>query len=260
MKILVCAKQIPDLASKLGPDTANLWLDETDLPFQINEYDEYAVEEAVKLKEQRGAEPTELTVLSVGPPRVLEMLKKALAMGCDRGVHIEDDESSTKDPWQIASLIAAYAEKENFDIIFTGMQSQDRGSAQVGPTLAEALGYACATTVIAFGLEGGVITAERELEGGARSVVKLKPPAVITCELGLNTPRYPTLPNIMKARKKPIAVLKSAELGVESPRLITEKFYAPVRKGGGLVLEGEAAGLAGKVIEILKERTTVLRG
>ncbi|MEK7721026.1 MAG: electron transfer flavoprotein subunit beta/FixA family protein [Elusimicrobiota bacterium] len=260
MKILVCVKQIPDMASKLEPDTAKLWLDETDLAFQINEYDEYAVEEAVRLKEQRGSEPTDIVALSIGPVRALEVVKKALAMGCDRGVHIQDDESRLKDPWQIASLAAAYAKKENFDIIFTGMQSQDRGSAQTGPALAGALGYSCVTTVIAFRLEGEVITAERELEGGARSVIKLKLPAVITCELGLNTPRYPTLPNIMKARKKEIAVFKATELGVENPRVITEKFFAPVRKGCGLVLEGEAAALAGKVIEILKERTTVLRG
>jgi len=260
MKILVCVKQIPDMASKFKPNAANNWFTETDLAFRINEYDEYAVEEAIKLKELQGAEPSDLVVLSIGPGRVVEAIKKALAMGCDRGVHIQDDESYKSDPWQTASLIAAYAKKENFDIIFTGMQSQDRGSAQVGVTLADALGYSCTTTVVNFSFEAGIITARRELEGGAKGVVKLKMPAVITCQLGLNTPRYPTLPNIMKARKKEITVLKAADLAPEAARAVTEKFYHPVKKGGGLVLEGEPAELAGKVLEILKEKTTVLRG
>ncbi len=260
MKILVCIKQIPDMASKFKPNAANTWFTETDLAFRMNEYDEYAVEEAIKLKEKQGADPSDLVVLSVGPARVVEALKKALAMGCDRGVHIHDDESNLKDPWQIASLIAAYAKKENFDIIFTGMQSQDRGSGQVGVTLAGDLGCSCVTTAINFSLEAGVVTAKRELEGGAKGVVKLKLPAVVTCQLGLNTPRYPTLPNIMKARKKEIAVLKAAELSAEGPRAVTEKFYHPVKKGTGLVLEGEPAALAVKVLELIKEKTTVLRG
>ncbi|MDA8129986.1 MAG: electron transfer flavoprotein subunit beta/FixA family protein [Elusimicrobia bacterium] len=259
MKILVCIKQIPDMASKFKPNAAGSWFSEADLAFRMNEYDEYAVEEAVKLREKDPA--SELAVLSVGPARVVEALKKALAMGCDRAVHVPDEEAYRKDPWQIASIIAGYAKKGNFDIIFTGMQSQDRGSAQIGPLLAGMLGFSCVTTAIGFSLEGRTATAKRELEGGAKGVVKAALPAVITCQLGLNTPRYPTLPNIMKAKKKEIAVLNAAELSSEAALAGTEKFYAPVKKGTGLVLEGgDAAALAGKLIDVLKEKTTVLRG
>ncbi|MDA8132109.1 MAG: electron transfer flavoprotein subunit beta/FixA family protein [Elusimicrobia bacterium] len=259
MKILVCVKQIPDMASKFKPNADGTWFNEADLAFRMNEYDEYAVEEAVKLREKDPA--SELVVLSVGPARVVEALKKALAMGCDRAVHVQDDNVFRKDPWQIASLIAAYAKKENFDIVFTGMQSQDRGSAQIGPLLAGMLGFSCVTTVIGFSLEGRTATVRRELEGGAKGIVKAALPAVITCQLGLNTPRYPTLPNIMKAKKKEIAAFKAEELSAEAALSAAEKFYAPVKKGTGLVLEGgDAASLAGKLIDVLKEKTTVLRG
>lgn len=258
MKILVCIKQVPDMESRFKPDAAGVWYSEADLAFRINEYDEYAVEQAVKLKEQLGDAP-EVTVLSIGPDRVLEAIKKALAMGCDRAVHIQDATVHLKDPWQIASIIAAYAKDQGFDIIFTGMQSQDRGSSQVGVTLAELLGVTCATTLVGFSYDNGVITAKRELEGGIKGIVKLKTPALVTCQLGLNTPRYPTLPNIMKAKKKEIASIPAAELLKDEARATTLSFHPPAKKGGGLVLEGDINDLVDKVIGILKEKTAVLR-
>jgi electron transfer flavoprotein beta subunit len=259
MKILACVKQIPDMASKFKPNAAGNWFAEDDLAFRLNEYDEYAVEAAVQLREQGGA--TEAVALSIGPARAAEALKKALAMGCDRAVHVQDDESHLKDPWQIASMLAAWVRKENFELVFTGMQSQDRGSGQVGPLLAEMLGWSCVTTVIGFSLDGGTVTAKRELEGGAKGVVKTRLPAVITCQLGLNTPRYPTLPNIMQARKKPIDLVRAQDLAVESALSVTEEFRAPEKKGNALLLEGgDPASLAGRLLEILKEKTTVLKG
>lgn len=259
MKILTCVKQIPDMASKFKPNAAGNWFAEDDLAFRLNEYDEYAIEEAVGLREKGAA--TEAVALTIGPARAAEALKKALAMGCDRAVHVQDDEAHLKDPWQIASLLAAWVRKENFELVFTGMQSQDRGSAQVGPLLAEMLGWACVTTVISFRLDGSDITAKREIEGGAKGVVKTRLPAVITCQLGLNTPRYPTLPNIMQARKKPIDVVSAQNLAPESALTVTEEFRAPERKGKALLLEGgDPAALAGRLLEILKEKTTVLNG
>jgi electron transfer flavoprotein beta subunit len=259
MKILACVKQIPDMASRFKPNPAGNWYSEADLAFRPNEYDEYAVEEAVKLREKGTA--AEAVVLSIGPVRAAGALKKALAMGCDRAVHVQDEEAHLRDPWQIASLIAACARKENFELIFTGMQSQDRGSGQVGPLLAEMLDWSCVTTVINFSLDGRIITTRRELEGGAKGVVKTSLPAVITCQLGLNTPRYPTLPNIIKAKKKEIAVIRPQELSSEGPLAVTEKFYAPEKKGHAMVLEGgEPAALAGRLLDILKEKTTVLKG
>jgi electron transfer flavoprotein beta subunit len=258
MKLLVCIKQVPDMESRFKPDAAGVWFSDTDLAFRMNEYDEYAVEQAVRLREQLG-DSAELTVLSIGPDRVVEAIKKALAMGCDRAVHIQDTSVHLKDPWQIASIIAAYAREQGFDLIFTGMQSQDRGSAQVGVSLAEKLGIACATTLVGFSYDNGVITAKRELEGGIKGVVKMKIPALVTCQLGLNTPRYPTLPNIMKAKKKEINPIAVADLLKEDALAQTVSFHPPAKKGGGLVLEGDVAELVDKVISILKEKTAVLR-
>lgn len=258
MKILVCIKQVPDMASRFKVNGEGTWYDETDLAFRMNEYDEYAVEQAVQLKEQQGNAP-DITVLSIGPDRVVEAIKKALAMGCDRGVHIQDNASFRKDPWQIASAIAGFSRDKNFDLIFFGMQSQDRGSGQVGALVAEVLGIACATTVVGFAFVDGVITAKRELEGGVKAVVKLKLPALITCQLGLNTPRYPTLPNIMKAKKKELLALPVADFLKEKELTATTSAYPPAKKGSGVVLEGDVNDMAGKLVGILKEKTKVVK-
>lgn len=258
MKILVCIKQVPDMESRFKPNAGKVWYDDADLAWRMNEYDEYAVEQAVQLKEQLNGEP-EITVLSIGPDRVVEALKKALAMGCDLAVHIQDPAASGKDPWQIASVIAAHAKDVGYDLIFTGMQSQDRGSAQVGVTVAELLDFPCATTLVGFAYEKGTITAKREIEGGIKGVVKLRLPAVVTCQLGLNTPRYPTLPNIMKAKKKELRVVPVAELLREEPLATTVSFHPPTKKGGGIVLEGDVGQLVEQVVGLLKEKTAVLR-
>ncbi len=258
MKLLVCIKQVPDLESRFKANAEGVWYNEADLAFRMNEYDEYAVEQAVQLREKCG-DGCELTVLSIGPDRVVEAIKKSLAMGCDNAVHIQDSAASSKDPWQIASIISAYAKDKGFDVIFTGMQSQDRGSAQVGVTVAEQLGFACTTTIIGFAYDGGTITAKRELEGGIKAVVKLKTPALVTCQLGLNIPRYPTLPNIMKAKKKEITVIPVGDLLKEDKLATTTSFHPPAKKGGGIVLEGDVADLVEKVIALLKDKTAVLR-
>jgi electron transfer flavoprotein beta subunit len=258
MKILVCIKQVPDMESRFKPDSEGTWYDETDLAFRMNEYDEYAVEQAVQLKEQLGGEP-EITILSIGPDRVVEAIKKALAMGGDRAVYVKDDKSHQKDPWQIASAIASHARGQNYDLIFTGMQSQDRGSAQVGVTVAELLGFACATTLIGFAYDSGTVTVKRELEGGSKGGAKLKTPAVLTCQLGLNTPRYPTLPNIMKAKRKEMVMVPIGDLLQESGLTATEKMYPPAKRGGGIVIEGEVGAQLDRLMGILKEKTTVFR-
>ena len=256
MKILVCIKQVPDMESKFKLNAEGNWYDNADLAWRMNEYDEYAVEQAVQLKEQVGE--SDLTVLSIGPDRVKEMMKKALAMGCDRGAHITDDEFFKKDPFEIASVIAEYAKDKGFDMIFTGMQSQDRGSAQVGVLVAELLGLPSISTIVDFVFDGGQITSKRELEGGIKSIIKVKAPALVTCQLGLNTPRYPTLPNIMKAKRKELLSVPVAELLKVEGKQETAKLYFPEKKGGGLVLEGDAGDLADQLINILKDKTAVL--
>ena len=256
MKILVCIKQVPDMESKFKINPEGTWYDGGDLAWRMNEYDEYAVEQAVQLKEQVGE--SDLTVLCIGPQRVQETLKKALAMGCDRAFHVADDAAYIKDPFEKASIIAEYAKDKGFDLIFTGMQSQDRGSAQVGVLVAEILGMPSISTIVEFAFEGGQISAKRELEGGIKALVKAKAPALVTCQLGLSTPRYPTLPNIMKAKKKEMISTDVSELLKVEAKQATAKIYFPEKKGGGLVLEGDAKDLADQLIKILKEKTGVL--
>jgi len=258
MKILVCIKQVPDMASRFKVNGEGSWYDDTDLAFRMNEYDEYAVEQAVQVKELLGNAP-DITVLTIGPDRIVEMIKKALAMGCDRGVHIQDNASFQKDPWQIAAAIAGFSRDRNFDLIFTGMQSQDRSSSQVGPFIAEILGIPCVTTVVGFAFDDGIVTAKRELEGGMKGVVKLRLPALFTCQLGLNTPRYPTLPNIMKAKKKELLSFPIAEFLKEKELISTASVYPPAKKGSGIVLEGDVNGMVGKLVSILKEKTKVVK-
>jgi electron transfer flavoprotein beta subunit len=256
MKILVCIKQVPDMESKFKVDAGGTWYAKTDLAWRMNEYDEYAVEQAVQLKEQ--VKDADLTVLCIGSDKVKETMKKALAMGCDRGAHIADDAAETKEPFQIAGIIAEYAKDKSFDLIFTGMQSQDRGSAQVGILVAEMLGMPGITTVVHFAYNDGIVEVKRELEGGIKACMKVASPAVITCQLGLNTPRYPTLPNIMKAKKKELLSIPVDDLLKIESRQETAKMYFPEKKGGGLVLEGDAADLADQLVKILKEKTGVL--
>jgi electron transfer flavoprotein beta subunit len=258
MKILVCVKQVPDMESTFKVNNEGIWYEEQDLAFRMNEYDEFAVEQAIRVKEQLGG-VADITILSIGPDRVVEVIKKGLAMGTDRGVHIRDDQVFQKDPWQVASAIAAFAREKNYDLVFTGLMSQDRGSGQVGGIMAELLGYSCVTTLIAFELNGNLVTASRELEGGMRAIVKFELPAVVTCQLGLNTPRYPTLPNIMKARQKELLDFPITDFLSEDNLTTTERMYPPEKKGQSLILEGDINEAADKLVAILKEKTTVLR-
>ena len=256
MKILVCIKQVPDMESKFKVDADGTWYEKNDLAWRMNEYDEYAVEQAVQLKEQ--VKDADLTVLCIGGDQVKETMKKGLAMGCDRGAHIADDDSSSKEPFEKAGIIAEYAKDKGFDLIFTGMQSQDRGSAQVGILIGELLGMSSVSTVVDFSYSEGVVNVKRELEGGVKACVTARTPLVVTCQLGLNTPRYPTLPNIMKAKRKELLSLPVADLLKVESRQGTSKIYFPEKKGGGLVLEGDVAELTDKLIQILKEKTGVL--
>ena len=258
MNILVCIKQVPDMAARFTLNRDGTWFTDDGLVFRMNDCDEYAVEEAVRLKEQLGGTP-EVIALSIGPGRVVETIRKALAMGCDRGVHIDDPSASERDPWQIASMIADHAMSRQYDIVFTGMQSEDRGSAQVGVLVAERMGISCVTGMIGFEFLDGIVTAERELEGGRRGITKLKVPGLLTCQQGLNTPRYPTLPNIMKSKKKEISVLRPEVFGLESPLSSVAGFRHHERKPAGLVLQGEAGDLAEQVVALLESKTMVIR-
>ncbi|AAM73358.1 MAG TPA: electron transfer flavoprotein beta subunit/FixA family protein [Chlorobaculum sp.] len=256
MNILVCVKQVPDMEGHFISNSSGSWFDEAGLAWRMNEYDTFAVEEAIRLKEQLGGE-ARVTVLSVGPARVVETIRKALSTGCDDGVHIVDPEAPERDPWQIASMIAGFAVGRGFDLIFTGMQSEDRGSAQVGVLVAERLGIASVTGITAFEWQDGAMTVERELEGGRRCRLRLKAPALMTCQLGLNSPRYPTLPNIMKSKRTMLTVLSPESVGLESPKVLSCNFRPHEPNGAGVILEGDAGAMAARVLEILEAKGLV---
>lgn len=256
MKILVCIKQVPDISSKFKVDAGGEWYDTTDLAWRMNEYDEIAVEQAIQLKEQ--VQNADITVLSIGPPRVHESIKKALAMGCDWAVHIVDQEADRREPLEIAAIIAEYARDKEFELIFTGTQSQDQGRAQVGVLIGEMLSMASVTTVIDFSYSNHRIVVKRELEEGLRAKVALNTPALVTCQLGLNTPRYPTIPNILKAMKKERLTILVQDLIQVAARQEATRLFLPEKQNGATVLEGEPGDLAEQLLEILKTRTTVL--
>lgn len=254
MNILVCIKQVPDLEAKFKVNEKGNWVVETDLAYRLNEYDEYAVEEAVRLKEKLGDGAANVTVLSIGPERVKEVIKKALAMGADRGIHIKDNEVYSKDPLRIASIIYECVHGGNYELIFTGMQSNDRGSCQVGVFLGALLNINTITTIVEFEYDNNEVTVKRELEGGKKMVVKCNLPLLLTCQLGLNTPRYPTLPNIMKAKKKELKEYDVKDFDKISNNIEIVKLAHPEKKGKAEILEGPISDVATKLVKIIKSK------
>ena len=245
------------MESRFRIDASGTWFDRADLAWRMNEYDTFAVEQAIRVKEQLGE--AEITALSVGPERVREMLRKALAMGCDRGIHMVDNQIHQREPYEVAGIIAEYGRGKDFDLVFTGMQSQDRGSGQLGVMLAEMLSISCVTTVIDFSCKDNRIVVKRELEGGIRAKIGMNMPVLITCQTGLNTPRYPTFPNIMKAKKKELQIIPVASSFPEKPMHKTTELYFPER-GTGVVIEEESKEAAEQLLSILKTKLGIIQG
>ncbi len=252
MKILVCVKQVPDTESRFTISQETNWYNEEDLIYVLNEYDSYASEEAVRLKEK--SENSELTVLTIGPQRSREVLVKVMGMGADKGVHILDPQEWKRDPFQKASIIARFCEDKKYDIIFFGLQSPDRGSGQVGPMVASILGLPCITNIVRFEFREYYVIAERELERSVRARVKAKPPLIVTCQSGLNQPRYVSLMNRRRAQKKEITTLNVEELLDVEPLTKTERLYSPEKRTKGIVLEGNIHKTAEKLADILREQ------
>ena len=231
MKILVCIKRVVDYnvkirvkADKSGVETANVKM-------SMNPFDEIAVEEAVRLKEKGQA--SEIVAVSMGPLQAQETIRTALAVGADRGILVETDQELQ--PLAVAKLIKVLVEKEQPGIVLLGKQAIDDDSNQVGQMLAGLLGWPQATFASKVAIaDGGAATVVREVDGGLETLA-LKLPAVVSVDLRLNTPRYASLPNIMKAKKKPIETIKVADLGVEiAPRLKTLKVEEPPKRKGGV--------------------------
>ncbi len=257
MKICVCVKQVPDTETKikLKPDASGI--DPTGIKWVMNPYDEYAVEEAIKSRETGKA--TSVTVFTVGPKaRASDSLRTALAMGADEAVLIDagDDVDSAMTAKALAAAIKADGE---FGIVMTGKLAIDDNLASVSQMLAEALSIPHAT-VISKLEQGEMLTAEREVEGGTKEIVQLTKPALIAANKGLNMPRYPSLPGIMKAKKKVIKELTLDGLGVSSADARTKhlNFQLPPEKPAVKMISGDAATQAKTLATLLRQEAKVL--
>ena len=256
MKIGVCVKQVPAKDAPLAIAENATWIRESDISFETNEPDSFALEEALRLKEKHGGE---VVAISMGPERVKQTLKEALAKGADRGIHIVDDQLFRLDPLTSARSIAAAIEKENFDLLLTGLQSDDQGFGQTGVLLAELLGRSHATIIMSIELQEDRLRLKRELEAGWFQWVELPLPAVLTIQSGINKPRYASLKGIMAAKKKEIAIVQRASLDVlaEATERV-ERIYVPQKTKKTEFLTGSPKEIAAKLVEKLKHEARVL--
>jgi len=234
MKLLVPVKRVVDFNVKVRVKTDGSGVDTANVKMSMNPFDEIAVEEAVRLKEKGVA--TELVAVSCGIAACQETLRTALAIGIDRAILVETD--AELQPLAVAKLLKAIVDKEAPQLVILGKQAIDDDSNQTGQMLAALLGWPQATFASKVDIADGKATVKREIDGGLETVA-VTLPAVVTTDLRLNEPRYATLPNIMKAKKKPLDVVKPDALGVDvSPRLTTLKVVEPPkRKGGGKVAD-----------------------
>jgi len=250
LKLAVCIKRLPDSETrvKIAPDGKSL--DETGVKFVLNPYDEFAVEEALRRREQAGA--GEVVVFSLGPAAAQETLRTALAMGADRGVLLQVDRMPA-DGLVVARALAAELQDGAFDLILFGKLAIDDYNHQVGPMVAELLGLPCVTSVSRLEIADGKGVAEREIEGGIE-VCEFPLPAVLTVDKGLNEPRYPALKGIMAAKKKPMEI-KPTPLGVGDVEIVALT-VPPERKEGKIVGEGPAA--VPELVRLLREEAKIL--
>ena len=254
MKILVCLKQVPHADARLDIDGEGSWVREDSIKFEINAYDQHALEAALALKD---AGEAEVVAVSIGPDRVSQALRTALGMGADRAVHVNDAEAVHSDALGVAKVLAAVVKGEAPDLVFLGLMSDDANTGAVGPMLAQLWGVAHTTTAVKIEARDGGLTVERELEGGALEVVQIAAPCVVSVQTGINQVRYASLKGIMAAKKKPIATPTVAELGLAGQlgaKAPLEKIYLPVKGEGAEILSGSTdevvAGLVAKIKEL----------
>jgi electron transfer flavoprotein beta subunit len=256
MKILVCLKQVPHQDARLEVNGDGTWIQEDSIKFEINSYDTYALEQALRTKD---AGEAEVVVASIGPDRVTQALRTALGMGADRAVHVKDAAVDGSDALGIAKILAAIAKEESPDLVFTGLMADDGNFAAVGPMVAELMGIPSATAVVKCEVAGDKVTVERELEGGALEVVELPTPCLIAVQTGLNQVRYASLKGIMAAKKKPIDVKTGADLGLAdqigagAAKARVESIYSPPKGQGAQLIEGSTDEVVGKLLTKIKE-------
>ena len=256
MKIAVLIKQIPGSESPLPLNSTQTWVDEAQVTYTMNPPDNYALEEALLIKEKVG--DGEVVAVSLGPERVKKVIREGLAKGADRGIHLEDDSQIETDPLSIARSFASVLQDENFDLILTGLQSDDTGMGQTGILIGELLEMATATLVVETEILNAQIRVKRELESGWIQWVKLPLPSSISIQSGLNTPRYPSLKGIMGAKKKEIRVISASEHQSATRAQAIDQVFTPQTTKKTEVIEGNADTVAARIVEILKYDVKVL--
>jgi electron transfer flavoprotein beta subunit len=256
VKILVSMKQVPQKDAPLKLNEAGTWIRE-DVSYEVNEPDAYALEEALRQKEKHGGE---VVVITAGPARAQQVLREALAKGADRAIHLEDNAFVGLDAFNTARAFAAAIQHEPFDLIFTGLQSDDYGFAQTGVILAELLGWPHATIIMQIEMSESGIKVKRELEAGFFQYVEMPLPAVLTIQSGINKLRYATLIGIKQAKNKPLrkVTLADVEQAIGPNMQKIERMYIPQKAKKTEYLEGPPAEIARKLTEKLRNEIHVL--
>ncbi len=253
MKIAVCLKQVPTRDWQPRLDETKTWIRESDASHEMNEPDAYALEEALRLKEKHGGE---VVVCSAGPARVAQVLREALARGADRAIHVEDEALASADAFVVAEALAGAMTVERFDIILTGLQSDDQGFGQTGVVLAERLGLPHATIIMEVVVETSSVRVKRELEGGWFQWVTMPMPAVLAIQSGINQLRYATLKGIMAAKKKEIRKVTPSSLSARTQKIAG--LYVPEKTKKTQLIDGSAADAAKELVRRLREEARVI--
>jgi electron transfer flavoprotein beta subunit len=252
MNIAVCIKQVPTREWHPRLNDARTWIRDQDASFEMNEPDAYALEEALRLKESQGGE---VVVCSAGPARVAQVIREALARGADRAIHVEDDGLASADAFVTSEALAGAMRGETFDLVLTGLQSDDQGLAQVGVILAEKLGLPHATIIMEVVVEGSRLRVKRELEGGWFQWVEMPLPAVLTIQSGINQLRYATLKGIMAAKKKEI---RKSTPPAAMPKQKIVSLYLPEKAKKTQIIDGSPAEAAKELVRKLREDRRVI--
>ena len=253
MKIAVCIKQVVTREWQLRVNEAKTWIRDQDASFELNEPDAYALEEALRLKEKHGGE---VVVCSAGPARAAQVIREALARGADRAIHVETDTLASADAFTVAEALAAAIRDENFDLVLTGLQSDDQGFGQVGVVLAEKLGMPHATIIMEVQASESGLRVKRELEGGWFQWMTLPTPALLTIQSGINQLRYATLKGIMAAKKKEIRKVAPAAAAAPAQRIVS--VYFPEKGKKTTMISGSAADAARELVSHLRDDARVL--
>ena len=253
MKIAVCIKQVPTREWQPRLNDTKTWIREQEASYEMNEPDAYALEEGLRLREKHGGE---VVVCSAGPTRVQQVIREALARGADRALHVEDDALGAADAVTAATALVPAMKEEGFDLILTGLQSDDQGHAQFGPVLAEKLGVPHSTIIMEVQVDGAGMKVKRELEGGWFQYVTMPTPALLTIQSGINQLRYATLKGIMAAKKKEIK--KVAPPAGLASRLKVVALYAPQKSKQTAMIGGTPAEAARELVKRLREEARAL--